>query len=125
MTRFVLQRPSFPFGCRRLLTGAVGLGRRLVQPRPSRIGAADRLAGDMIKFFRTAVTYDTLRKECLETIRQWPGCETVAGIRLIRDNSPAGFSAKITIYGRADKKVADRAMVCVQREKRRHYRLTE
>ena len=80
---------------------------------------------DMIKFFRTAVTYDTLRKECLETIRQWPGCETVAGIRLIRDNSPAGFSAKITLYGRADKKVADRAMVCVQREKRRHYRLTE
>jgi hypothetical protein len=30
---------------------------------------------DMIKFNRTAVTYDTLRKECLETIRQWPGCE--------------------------------------------------
>jgi hypothetical protein len=78
----------------------------------------------MIKFFRTAVTYDTLRKECLE-IRQWPGCETVADIRLIRDNSPAGFSAKITLYGRADKKVADRAMVCVQREKPRHYRLTE
>ena len=86
---------------------------------------ADRLAGDMIKFFRTAVTYDTLRKECLETIRQWPGCETVAGIRLIRDSSPAGFSAMVTLYGRADKKVADRAMVCVQREKRRHYRLTE
>jgi hypothetical protein len=108
MTRFILQRPSFPFGCRRLLTGAVGLGRRVVQPLPllwSRIGAADRLAGDMIKFFRSAVTYDTLRKECLETIRQWPGCETVAGIRLIRDNSPAGFSAKVTLYGRAEKKV--------------------
>ena len=80
---------------------------------------------DMIKFNRTAVTYDTLRKECLETIRQWPGCETVAGIRLIRDNSPAGFSAKITLYGRADKKVADRAIICVQREKRRHYRFAE
>ena len=79
----------------------------------------------MIKFNRTAVTYDNLRKECLETIRQWPGCETVAGIQLIRDNSPAGFSAKVTLYGRADKKVADRAMICVQREKRRHYRLTE
>jgi hypothetical protein len=73
----------------------------------------------MIKFNRTAVTYDTPRKECPETIRQWPGCETVAGIQLIRDNSPAGFSAKITLYGRADKKVADRAMICVQREKRR------
>ena len=79
----------------------------------------------MIKFNRTAVTYDILRKECLEMIRQWPGCGTVAGIRLIRDNSPAGFWAKVTLYGRADKKVADRAMICVQREKRRHYRLTE
>ena len=79
----------------------------------------------VIKFNRTAVTYDTLRKECLETIRHWPGCETVAGIQLIRENSPAGFSAKITLYGRADKKVANRVMICVQREKRRHYRLTE
>src|ERR1700740_3161487 len=52
----------------------------------------------MIKFNRTAVMYDTLRKECLKTIRQWPVCETVAGIQLIRDNSPAGFSAKITLY---------------------------
>jgi len=80
---------------------------------------------DMIKFNRTPVTYDTLRKECLETIRQWPCCETVAGIQLIRDNSPAGFSTKVTLYGRADKKVADRAMICVQRVKRRQYRLTE
>jgi len=79
----------------------------------------------MIKFNRTAVTYDSLRNECLETIRQWPGCETVAGIQLIRDNSPACFSAKVTLYDRADKKVADRALICVQCEKRRHYRLTE
>jgi hypothetical protein len=79
----------------------------------------------MVKSNRTPITYDTLRRECLVTIRQWPGCETVAGIQLIRDNSPAGFLAKITLYGRADKKVADRAMIYVQREKRRHYRLTE
>ena len=79
----------------------------------------------MIKFNRTAVTYDTLRKEHLETIRQWPGCETVAGIQLIRDNSPAGCSAKVTLYGRTDKRTVDRAMICVQREKRRHYRLTD
>ena len=61
---------------------------------------------DMVKFNRTAVTYDSLRKECLETIRQWPGYETIAGIQLISDNSPAGFSAKVTLCGRADKKVA-------------------
>jgi hypothetical protein len=79
----------------------------------------------VIKFNRTAVTYDALRKECLATISQWPGCETVAGIQLTRDNSPARFSAKITLYGRSDKKVENRAVICVEREKRRHYRLTE
>ena len=79
----------------------------------------------MIKSNRTKISYDALRKECLDTIRHWPGCETVAGIRLIRDSSPAGFLVRITLYGEADKKIADRAMICVQREKRRHYRLTE
>ena len=79
----------------------------------------------MIKFDRTQISYDALRKDCLDTIRHWPGCETVAGIQLIRDTSPAGFSARITLYGRADKKVANRVMICVQREKRRYYRLTE
>ena len=78
----------------------------------------------MVKFKRTLVAYDTLRRECLEAIKQWPGCETISGIQLIRDNSPAGFSARITLYGRADKKMADRAMIYVQREKRRHFRLT-
>jgi len=76
-------------------------------------------------FKRAEIRYDALRKECLDAIRHWPGCETVTGIQLIRDSSPAGFLVKITLYGRADKKIADRAMICVQREKRRHYRLIE
>jgi hypothetical protein len=89
--------------------------------------AASRLRGlcGKIKFNRTAVTYDTLRKECLDAIKQWPGCETIAGVRLIGDTSPAGFSVKVTLYGRANKRTADRAILCVQREKRRHYRLAE
>jgi hypothetical protein len=29
------------------------------------------------------------------------------------------------LYGEADRKIADRAIICVQREKRRHFHLTE
>jgi hypothetical protein len=72
-----------------------------------------------------ALSYAALRKECLEAVRQWPGCETVAGIQIIRDNSPAGFSVRVTLYGAADPKLADRAIKCVQREKQRYFRLTE
>jgi hypothetical protein len=33
------------------------------------------------------VSYGDLRKQCLEAIRQWPGCQTVSGIRIIRDRA--------------------------------------
>ena len=75
----------------------------------------------MAKFETVGVSYGTLRKDCLEAIRQWPGCETVSGIQIIRNNGPAGFSVRVTLYGDADKKRADRAMICVEREKRRHF----
>jgi hypothetical protein len=79
----------------------------------------------MVTFKTVGVTYGDLRKQCLEAIRQWPGCETVSGIQIIRDNSPAGFSVRVTLYGEADRKIADRAMIYIEREKRRHYHLTE
>ena len=64
-------------------------------------------------------------RDCLEAIRRWPGCETVSRIQIIRSNSPAGFSMRITPYGKADRRRADRAMMCVEREKRRHFLLLE
>jgi hypothetical protein len=79
----------------------------------------------MAKFKTVGVNYWDLRKECLEAIQQWPGCETINGIQITRDNSPAGFSVRVTLYGDADQKVADRAMMYIEREKRRHYHLTE
>jgi hypothetical protein len=79
----------------------------------------------MVKFKTVGVSYRDLRKQCLEAIRQWPGCETISGIQIMRDNSPAGFSVRVTLYWQADQKIADRAMVSVQREKRRHFHLTE
>jgi hypothetical protein len=75
----------------------------------------------MVKLIRTKIRYEALRKECLEAVKCWPGCETIAGIQLIRNNSPAGFSVRITPYGKADKRIADRAMIYVEREKRRQF----
>jgi len=79
----------------------------------------------MRNFKTIGLSYGDLRKDCLAAVRQWPGCETVSGIQIIRDNSPAGFSVRVTLYGQAEERVADRAMNCVQREKRRHFHLTE
>ena len=77
----------------------------------------------MAKLIRTEISYGALRKECLEALRHWPGCETIAGIQLIRDNTKAGFSVKITLYGKADKRIANRALTYVEREKQRRFRL--
>ena len=79
----------------------------------------------MAKYKQVAMNYEALRKECLEAVRQWPGCETIGGIQIIRSNTRVGFSIRVTLYGKADKKIADRAIICVQREKRRHFHLTE
>ena len=77
----------------------------------------------MAKRETVGMSYGALRKECLEAVRQWPGCETVGGIQLIGDSTPGGFLVRGTLYGKADKKIADRAINCVQRENRRHFHL--
>jgi hypothetical protein len=79
----------------------------------------------MVKFKTIGISYGAPRRECIEAVRLWPGCETVSGIWIIRDNTPAGFSVRVTLYGQADVKTADRAMICVRREKRRQYHLIE
>ena len=79
----------------------------------------------MAKSGTVGTSYGALRKECLEAVRQWPGCETVGGIQIIREKSPGSFSVRVTLYGKADKKIADRAINCVQREKRRHFHLSD
>jgi hypothetical protein len=79
----------------------------------------------MRKSETVGVNYGALRKECLNAVRQWPGWESVAGIQIIRDNSPGGFSVRGTLYGNAIRKIADRAASCVQREMRRNFHLIE
>jgi hypothetical protein len=79
----------------------------------------------MAKRETVGMSYGALRKGRLEAVRQWPGCETVGGIQIIRDNTPREFSVRVTLYGKADEKIADRAINFVQREKRRHFHLTK
>jgi hypothetical protein len=79
----------------------------------------------MAKSQTVGLSYGALRRECLGALRQWPGCETVGAIQIIREKSPGSFSVRVTLYGHADRKTADRAMSFVQREKRRLYHLTE
>jgi hypothetical protein len=81
--------------------------------------------GSMAKFKTVGLSYGALRKECMEAVRKWPGCETVGGIQIVRSNKPGGFCVRVTLYGKADKKIADRAIKFVQREKRRHFHLND
>jgi len=72
---------------------------------------------------RTAgVDRAALAKECLEAIRSWPGCETVREIGILA-SGPTDFLVRVIEYGDAVKRKADRAALCVQREKSRIYHL--
>jgi len=79
----------------------------------------------MIGLKRTTVTYTVLRKQCLHAIQQWPGCETVSGIQLIRANSPSGFSLRVTLYGTAEIRQANKAAAFVERHMGRRYYLAD
>lgn len=72
----------------------------------------------------TDISYGDLRRICLEAVKQWPGCETVSAIQIIR-RANRRFAVRVALYGNSDRRVADRAMRCVEREMGRHYLLLE
>ena len=63
-----------------------------------------------------------LTRDCLQQLRLWPGCETVAGLGVL-GNLNGGFTVHVIDYGAANKKVADSALRCIQREKLRRFHL--
>jgi hypothetical protein len=63
-----------------------------------------------------------LTRDCLQQVRLWPGCESVAGLGVL-GNLRGAFTVHVTDYGAAKKKIADRAIRCIQREKLRRYHL--
>jgi hypothetical protein len=52
----------------------------------------------------SGLSYSALRKNCLDAVRQWPGCETVAGVQIIRQND-GRFSVPVTLCGSADRSI--------------------
>jgi hypothetical protein len=79
----------------------------------------------MAKPVRSGLSYAALRKVCLDAVRQWPGCETIRGIQIIRRRQHGGFSVRVTLYGNAKRQLADRAIQAVQREARRNFFLND
>lgn len=66
-----------------------------------------------------------LIRDCLQQVRLWPGCESVEEIGVLAELR-GGFSVHVIKYGAAKKRIADRAIGCVQREKlRRHHLKSE
>jgi len=69
---------------------------------------------------RVAIDRATLARISLEQVRLWPGCETVVSVGVLA-GQPDRFELKVIEYGAAQKKVADRALRAIQREKLRAY----
>ena len=57
----------------------------------------------MAKWGTVGLSYGVLRQECLDAVRQWPGCETVAGLQIVRQGTPGGFAVRVTLYGKAER----------------------
>jgi hypothetical protein len=69
---------------------------------------------------RIAISRQDLAQYCLEEIRQWPGCDTVQSLGVLGDLG-GGFTVHVAAYGSAKKRIADRTVRCIQREKLRQY----
>ena len=78
----------------------------------------------MAKSVTAGLSYAGLRKECLNAVRSWPGCETIGAIQIVRQKH-VGFAVRVTLYGKAERRLADRAMSAVERETRRRFHLIE
>lgn len=72
--------------------------------------------------FTTAIERKELARICLEQIRLWPGCEAVVSVGVL-SMPPGRFTLRVTEYGTAPTKLADRALRAIEREKLREFHL--
>jgi len=63
-----------------------------------------------------------LTRDCLQQLRLWPGCETVESLAVLGDLR-GKFTLRVADYGLAKQTIADRALQCIQREKKRRFHL--
>jgi pyoverdine/dityrosine biosynthesis protein Dit1 len=72
--------------------------------------------------YTAGITREYLTRDCLRELRLWPGCETVEGLAMLM-NDNGKFTVHVVEYGLAKKRIADRAIRCIQREKARRFHL--
>jgi len=72
--------------------------------------------------YTTGITREDLTRECLRELQLWPGCEAVEGVAVLM-NDHGKFTVHVVGYGPAKKRIADRALGCIQREKARRFHL--
>jgi hypothetical protein len=58
----------------------------------------------------------------MQELRMWPGCEGAISVAVLAQPGDR-FSLQVIDYGIASKRLADRALRCIEREKLRHYHL--
>jgi hypothetical protein len=70
----------------------------------------------------TPISRAELSRESLEDLRGWPGCERVVSVGVL--SAPHDrFILRVIQYGLAEKRLADRAIRFIEREKLRQYHL--
>jgi hypothetical protein len=69
--------------------------------------------------FTTPISRADLIRDCLNELRLWPGCEGVLGVGVFIEQTK--FVVRVLDYGVANKRTADRATRCIEREKQRRY----
>jgi hypothetical protein len=74
--------------------------------------------------FTIGISRADLTRDCLQQVRQWPGCETVEGLAALSAGD-GKFTVHVAAYGMAKKRIADRALRCIQREMSRRFSLIE
>ena len=70
----------------------------------------------------TPISRGELARESLEDLRGWPGCEGVVSVGVL-SAPPDRFILRVMQYGVAEKRLADRAIRFIEREKLRQYHL--
>src|SRR5258708_1768157 len=80
---------------------------------------------EIVYLNRTIITErQTRAKMCLRDLQQWPGCEGVREVSIFGGKNGT-FQVRVKDYGLVRKRLADRAALCVEREKRRYYCLVD
>jgi hypothetical protein len=70
----------------------------------------------------TAISRAELARDCLQELRLWPGCESVGTVGVLAGQRDR-FTLHVIDYGAVAKRLADRALRCIEREKLRQYHL--